>query len=218
MIHWFSLPVHPFQCVFKLLWQRLQVTSKLLNLTDAFLFSSYLTVCKELEILNIGIPKDLSEALCFYLSDSVHFFGFKCYKVNVYLESKSWAQSQATCNFLWDWGCPLLCIISKIKFKLFRDGYMAFPWPGVHPSLCQVFLSTYNILNSVLWTKKDLEFLIMQTCFMAYLHIFSRNIVFLSQWKLAQFKNQFYYEISSEFSSLLRFFLCPYRYHTGFYF
>lgn len=111
----------------------------------------------------------------------VHFFGFKCYKVNVYLESQSWAQPQAICNFLWDRCCSLLCITSKINFKLFRDGYMVFPWPGVHPPLCQMFLSTYSILNSVLWTKKYLECFIMQTCFMAYSHIFSWNIVFLSQ-------------------------------------
>lgn len=56
--------------------------SKLLNLMDTFLFSSYLTACKELEILNIGISRDEHG----HLSDLVHLLGFKCHTVSVYLE------------------------------------------------------------------------------------------------------------------------------------
>lgn len=62
---------------------------KLLNLMDAFLFLSYLTACKELEI-NIGISRDLSMAFCSHLSDPGNFLAFNCHRVNVYLEPQPW--------------------------------------------------------------------------------------------------------------------------------
>ena len=139
-------------CMFKLLWQMLQIVK----------FDGHFSV---LILLVCGDPKKTASpgmnvvtwmTLFTFLALSLA----KCHTVSVYLKPHPEYQYQAACNFLKDRGCPWLCNTCEMS-KLFRNGYMTLVWLRDQPyslecssnskplgTLCCVVLSDSGMSDS----------------------------------------------------------------------